>query len=76
MRHSRGVEAINDEFGQAGKKLAEMLKENRLQFFYAQYKIYRKVFVLEGGGRQRVIIGFTNMSSAAFSGLQGRFMSK
>jgi hypothetical protein len=65
-----GVEAIKDEFGRAGKKLAEMLNENRLRLFYAHYTIHRKVFVLEGGGRHRVIIGSANMSSAAFGGLQ------
>src|SRR5690348_12252965 len=65
-----GVEAIKDEFGRAGKKLVEMLKENRLRLFYAQYTIHRKVFILEGNGRRRVIIGSANMSSAAFSGLQ------
>jgi len=65
-----GVEAIKDEFGRAGKKLAEMLKENRLRLFYAHYTIHRKVFILEGDGRRRVIIGSANMSSAAFSGLQ------
>jgi hypothetical protein len=65
-----GVEAIKDEFGRAGKKLAEMLKENRLRLFYAQYTIHRKVFILEGDDRSRVIIGSANMSSAAFSGLQ------
>jgi hypothetical protein len=65
-----GVEAIKDEFGRAGKKLAEMLNENRLRLFYAHYTIHRKVFVLEGGGRRRVIIGSANMSSAAFGGLQ------
>jgi hypothetical protein len=65
-----GVEAIKDEFGRAGKMLAEMLKENRLRLFYAHYTIHRKVFILEGEGRRRVIIGSANMSSAAFSGLQ------
>jgi hypothetical protein len=65
-----GVEAIKDEFGRAGKKLAEMLKEDRLRLFYAHYTIHRKVFILEGAGCRRVIIGSANMSSAAFSGLQ------
>ncbi len=65
-----GVEAIKDEFGRAGKKLAEMLKEDRLRLFYAQYTIHRKVFILEGNDQRRVIIGSANMSSAAFNGLQ------
>ncbi len=65
-----GVEAIKDEFGRAGKKLVEMLKENRLRLFYAHYTIHRKVFILEGDGRRRVIVGSANMSSAAFAGLQ------
>jgi hypothetical protein len=65
-----GVEAIKDEFGRAGKKLVEMLRENRLRLFYAHYTIHRKVFILEGGGRRRVIIGSANMSAAAFGGLQ------
>jgi hypothetical protein len=65
-----GVEAIKDEFGRAGKKLAEMLKEDRLGLFYAHYTIHRKVFILEGGGRSRVIIGSANMSYAAFNGFQ------
>ena len=65
-----GVEAIKDEFGRAGKKLAELLKENRLRLFYAQYTVHRKLFILEGNGRRRVILGSANMSSAAFNGLQ------
>ena len=64
------VEAIKDEFGRAGQKLVEMLKENRLRLFYANYTIHRKVFILEGDGRRRVITGSANMSSAAFGGLQ------
>jgi len=71
-----GVEAIKDEFGRAGKKLAEMLKENRLRLFYAHYTIHRKVFILDGDGRRRVIIGSANMSSAAFSGLQSVIRSR
>jgi hypothetical protein len=65
-----GVDAIRDEFGRAGKRLAELLKENRLRLFYAQYTVHRKLFILEGTGRRRVILGSANMSSAAFNGFQ------
>jgi len=51
-----GVDAIRDEFGRAGKRLAELLKENRLRLFYAQYTVHRKLFILEGAGRRRVIL--------------------
>jgi hypothetical protein len=65
-----GVDAIKDEFGRAGKRLLQLLKEDHLRLFYANYAVHRKVFILEGSGKRRVILGSANMSAAAFGGLQ------
>src|SRR5215469_1215743 len=70
-----GVEPIRDEFSRAGKELAQLLKEERLHLFYARYTVHRKMFILEGNGRRRVILGSANLSHAAFGGLQGEHIT-
>jgi hypothetical protein len=65
------VEAIRGEFGRAGKQLAELLEQKRLRLLYARYTVHRKMFILEGNGRRRVILGSANLSLSAFGGLQG-----
>lgn len=66
-----GLEAIRGEFGRAGKQLAELLEQKRLRLLYARYTVHRKMFILEGNGRRRVILGSANLSLSAFGGLQG-----
>src|ERR1700719_5045719 len=66
-----GLEAIRGEFGRAGKQLAELLEQKRLRLLYARYTVHRKMFLLEGNGRRRVILGSANLSLSAFGGLQG-----
>src|SRR5277367_3294695 len=69
-----GLEAIRGEFGRAGKQLAELLEQKRLRLLYARYTVHRKMFILEGDGRRRVILGSANLSLSAFGGLQGEHL--
>jgi hypothetical protein len=70
-----GVEPIRNELSRAGKELARRLKEERLRLFYARYTVHRKMFILEGSGRRRLILGSANLSHAAFGGLQGEHLT-
>jgi hypothetical protein len=69
-----GVEPIRNELSRAGKELAHLVKEERLHLFYARYTVHRKMFILEGSGRRRLILGSANLSHAAFGGLQGEHL--
>jgi hypothetical protein len=69
-----GLEAIRGEFGRAGKQLADLLEQKRLRLLYARYTVHRKMFLLEGDGRRRVILGSANLSLSAFGGLQGEHL--
>jgi hypothetical protein len=69
-----GLEAIRGEFGRAGKQLAELLEQKRLRLLYARYTVHRKMFLLEGNGRRRVVLGSANLSLSAFGGLQGEHL--
>ena len=65
-----GIETIRDELGHSGRKLAQLLEQNRLRLFYARFPVHRKLFILEKAEGRRIISGSANLSSAAFRGLQ------